>query len=642
MPNSSSEAVESLLKVEKVFYPSEDVVQKAYIKNYDNLYSKSIENIEKFWEEVARELEWFKPWEKVLEWNYPWAKWFVGAKCNIVHNALDRHVKTWRKNKVAIYWEGEPGDTRVITYSELFKLVNKFANALKDLGVRKGDRVTIYLPRIPEQIIAMLACAKIGAIHSVVYSGFSSGALRDRIRDAESKVIITSDGSNYRGRVIPLYKIVSEINECPTLNYVVVIRRACIPLECDHNQPFVIGLQPRCVYYDELMKNASVHCETEIMDSEDPLYFLYTSGTTGKPKGVVHVHGGYMVGVYITAKWIFDIKDDDVFWCTADPGWVTGHSYIVYGPLINGATILFYEGAPDFPNPGRWWSLVEKYGVSVLYSTPTAIRGLMRYGEEYPQKHDLSSLRLLGSVGEPINPEAWLWYYRNIGREKCPIMDTWWQTETGMILITPLPSTPLKPGSAAKPFPGIIANVVNASGEPLPPNKGGQLVIKTPWPAMMRTLYKDQERYVSYWNTISGWYMAGDVASKDEDGYFWIKGRADDVIKTAGYRIGTAEVESALVSHPAVAEAAVIGKPDPLKGEIIKAFIILRAGWQSSDDLKAELKKHVREVMGPIAVPSEVEVMDSLPKTRSGKIMRRVLKAKELGLPVGDTSTLEE
>jgi acetyl-CoA synthetase len=630
---SGPDTVETLLRTKEVFPPPKSIVEEAWVKDYDSLYKESISNIEKFWEGVANQLSWYKKWDRVLEWNYPWAKWFPGAQCNIIQNALDRHQNTPTKNKTAILWEGEKGENRAISYGELNTLVCKFANVLKSLGIKKGDRVSVYLPRIPEQFVTMLACAKIGAIHCVVYSGFSAGALQERIKDSEAKVLVTADGSHYHGKVLALANIVGELKDVPTLKNVIYVRRV--------NTPIAKSPAP-ALYWDELMAKASDKCDTERMASDDPLYFLYTSGTTGRPKGVVHVHGGYMVGLYITMKWIFDLKDNDIFWCTADPGWVTGHSYIVYGPLMNGATIVFYEGAPDQPDPGRWWKIVQDKRITVLYSTPTGVRALMRFGEDIPKKYDLSSLRLLGTVGEPINPEAWHWYHKNIGRGKCPIMDTWWQTETGMILITPLPCLPLKAGSAAKPFPGIIAEIVDKEGNILPPNKGGNLAIKTPWPAMMKTIHKDPARYEAYWNSIKGWYQAGDIASKDDDGYFWVKGRSDDVIKTSGYRIGTAEVESALVSFPAVAEAAVIGKPDPLKGEIIKAFVILRVGYQRSPTIIDGMKKHVRTVMGPIAVPAEIDIVDSLPKTRSGKIMRRLLRAKELGLPVGDISSLEE
>ena len=631
----TQEHVESMLKVEEVFEPSKEVIERAWVKDYEKVYKKSVENPESFWGEIASELEWFKPWEKVLKWEQPWmggASWFVGAKCNITYNCLDRHVKSWRRNKAAIIWVGENGRERVITYDKLLRNVNRCANMLFDIGVRKGDRVTIYLPRIPEQIISMLACARIGAIHSLVYSGFSSEALKNRIVDAESKIVITADCGYQRGKCIPLKNIVNDaVKDCPSVEKVFVVRRG---------EP-KINLNPIDIDWHEAMEKASQRFEAVHMDSEDPLFMLYTSGTTGKPKGVQHVHGGYMVGTYITTKWVFDLKDEDIMFCTADPGWITGHSYIVYGPLLNGTTILFAEGAPDYPDPSRWWGLIEKYGVNIFYTTPTAVRLLMKYGDNWPQKHDLSGLRILGSVGEPINPEAWLWY-RKITGNKLPIMDTWWQTETGMIMITPLPCMKLKPGSAARPFPGIEPAIVDRDGNPLPPNSGGFIVIKKPWPSMMKTIYKDPERYAQYWKTVDGFYMAGDMARQDEDGYFFFMGRTDDVIKVSGYRLGTAEIESAIVSHYAVAEAACIGKPDALKGEIIKAFVILKQGHKPSDSLLDEIKKQVRKELGPIAIPSEIEFTEWLPKTRSGKIMRRVLKAKELGVEPGDISTLEE
>ncbi|OGP30489.1 MAG: acetate--CoA ligase [Deltaproteobacteria bacterium GWC2_42_11] len=631
----TQEHVESMLKVEEVFEPSKEVIERAWVKDYEKVYKKSVENPESFWGEIASELEWFKPWEKVLKWEQPWmggASWFVGAKCNITYNCLDRHVKSWRRNKAAIIWVGENGRERVITYDKLLRNVNRCANMLFDIGVRKGDRVTIYLPRIPEQIISMLACARIGAIHSLVYSGFSSEALKNRIVDAESKIVITADCGYQRGKCIPLKNIVNDaVKDCPSVEKVFVVRRG---------EP-KINLNPIDIDWHEAMEKASQRFEAVHMDSEDPLFMLYTSGTTGKPKGVQHVHGGYMVGTYITTKWVFDLKDEDIMFCTADPGWITGHSYIVYGPLLNGTTILFAEGAPDYPDPSRWWGLIEKYGVNIFYTTPTAVRLLMKYGDNWPQKHDLSGLRILGSVGEPINPEAWLWY-RKITGNKLPIMDTWWQTETGMIMITPLPCMKLKPGSAARPFPGIEPAIVDRDGNPLPPNSGGFIVIKKPWPSMMKTIYKDPERYAQYWKTVDGFYMAGDMARQDEDGYFFFMGRTDDVIKVSGYRLGTAEIESAIVSHYAVAEAACIGKPDALKGEIIKAFVILKQGHKPSDSLLDEIKKQVRKELGPIAIPAEIEFTEWLPKTRSGKIMRRVLKAKELGVEPGDVSTLEE
>jgi len=627
------EKVESLFRVDRVVQPTAETKAAAYIQDYEAAYKKSIADPEAFWSTVAKELEWFTPWQRVLEWNYPWAKWFVGATCNISYNCLDRQVKTWRKNKVAVIWVGEQGEERIFTYGELFRQVCRCANALKALGLRKGDRVTIYLPKIPEQIVAMLACARLGVIHSVVYSGFSAPALESRIQDAESRVVITADVGYDRGKVINLKSVVDHaVANCRSVERVVVVRR-------EPSSPALSA--PKELDWHEWLDKEKAVCAAEPLDAEAPLYILYTSGTTGKPKGVVHVHGGYMVGTYITTKYVFDLKEEDVYFCVADPGWVTGHSYIVYGPLLNGATILTAEGKPDYPNPGRWWHLIERYGVSIFYTTPTGIRLLMRYGEEWPKKYDLSTLRVLGTVGEPINPEAWEWYHRVTGGTK-PIMDTWWQTETGMIMVTPLPCVPLKPGSATRPFLGVEADVVDRAGNSLPANAGGFAVIKTPWPAMMRTIYKDPDRYQVYWNTIPNCYTAGDVCRKDEDGYLWFMGRADDVIKVAGNRIGTAEVESALVSHPAVAEAAVIGKPHKTAGEAIKAFVILKQGQQESHDLIKSMKDQVLKELGKIAVPHEIEVVPSLPKTRSGKIMRRVLKAKELGQDPGDISTLEE
>ncbi|TAJ24930.1 MAG: acetate--CoA ligase [Nitrospirae bacterium] len=629
----TDEQFESLQRADRIVYPTAETKAAAYIQDYEAEYGRSIADPEAFWSGVAKELHWFSPWTKVLEWTYPWAKWFVGATCNITYNCLDRHVKTWRKNKVAVIWVGEQGEERVFTYGELFRQVNRCANALKALGLRTGDRVTIYLPKIPEQIVAMLACARIGAIHSVVYSGFSAPALESRIQDAESRVVITADVGYDRGKRIDLKSVVDQaVANCGTVETVVVVRR---------EKPEIALAAPKEVDWENWLEGEQASCEAEPLDAEAPLYILYTSGTTGKPKGVVHVHGGYMVGTYITTKYVFDLKDEDVYFCVADPGWVTGHSYIVYGPLLNGATILTAEGKPDYPNPGRWWRLIERYGVSIFYTTPTAIRLLMKYGEEWPKKYDLSGLRILGSVGEPINPEAWEWYHRVTGGTK-PIMDTWWQTETGMILVTPLPCVPLKPGSATRPFLGVEADVVDREGHSVPANAGGFAVIKKPWPAMMRTIYKDPDRYQVYWNTIPHCYTAGDVCRKDEQGYLWFMGRADDVIKVAGNRIGTAEVESALVSHPAVAEAAVIGKPHQTAGEAIKAFVILKQGQPEGRDLIQALKDHVLKELGKIAVPREIEVVPSLPKTRSGKIMRRVLKAKELGQDPGDISTLEE
>ena len=627
-----AETIETLQKTSRVIPPSDSIKADTYIQDYEQAYKQSIKDPEKFWEGIAKELDWFSPWNTVLEWNYPWAKWFLGATCNISYNCLDRHTKSWRKNKVAVIWVGEDGQERIFTYAALLRKVNKCANALKSLGLQKGDRVTIYLPKIPEQIFVMLACARIGLIHSVVYSGFSAPALQSRIQDAEARVVVTADLGYDRGKKIPLKTVVDEaVSHCPLVEKVIVVQRekGHFPLR-----------GPNELDWDELLQGQSTECEAIPLDSETPLYILYTSGTTGKPKGVVHVHGGYMVGTYITTKYVFDLKDEDVYFCVADPGWVTGHSYIVYGPLLNGATILTAEGKPDYPNPGRWWDLIEQYGVSIFYTTPTAIRLLMKYGEDWPRKFNLSTLKVLGSVGEPINPEAWEWFHRVTGGNK-PIMDTWWQTETGMILVTPLPSVPLKPGSATRPFLGIEADVVDREGKNTD-HGGGFAVITKPWPSMMRTIYKDPDRYLMYWNTIPGVYTAGDVCHKDEDGYLWFMGRADDVVKVAGNRIGTAEVESALVSHASVVEAAVIGKPHPTAGEMIKAFVILKQGENEGSDLTKSLKDHVLRELGKIAVPREIDIVSSLPKTRSGKIMRRVLKAKELGQDPGDISTLEE
>ncbi|MDR4466379.1 MAG: acetate--CoA ligase [Nitrospira sp.] len=628
-----SDKIETLLKESRTYHPTAKTRDAAYIKDYETEYQKSIADPEAFWSNEAKQLDWFTPWNKVLDWDYPWAKWFVGARCNITYNCLDRHIKTWRRNKVALIWVGEDNQERIFTYSELARQVNRCANALKKLGLQKGDRVTIYLPKIPEQVIAMLACARIGLIHSVVYSGFSAPALASRVNDAEAKVVITADVGFDRGKPTQVKTVVDEaLKTCPSVNHVIVVQR-------QSQQAPLTG--PKEIDWNEWIQNERPVCDAEPLDAETPLYILYTSGTTGRPKGVVHVHGGYMVGTYTTTKYVFDLKDDDVYFCVADPGWVTGHSYIVYGPLLNGATILAAEGKPDYPNPGRWWNLIERYGVSIFYTTPTAIRLLMRYGEDWPKKFDLSTLRILGSVGEPINPEAWEWFHRAAGEDK-PIMDTWWQTETGSILITPLPTVPLKPGSATRPFLGIEADVVDREGNSLPANAGGFAVIKKPWPSMMRTIYKDPERYKTYWNTIPNCYTAGDVCHKDADGYMWFMGRADDVIKVAGNRLGTAEVESALVSHPSVAEAAVIGKPHKTVGESIKAFIILKQGERESPDLIKSIKDQVLKELGKIGVPSEIDIVSSLPKTRSGKIMRRVLKAKELGQDPGDISTIEE
>ena len=622
----------------QVYYPSPEIVAQAHVPDYEAVYTQSQADLAAFWAECAEELEWYRKWDQVLdESEAPFFKWFVGAETNIVHNALDRHAQTWRRNKQAFIWEGEDGSVRTYTYGQLHREVCQFASVLKSMGVEKGDRVTIYMGRVPELVIAMLACAKLGAPHSVVYGGFSVEALHARIEDAQSRVLITTDGAYLRGKIVELKKIADEaLQRAPITTTVIVIRRT------GHEVPMMAG---RDFWYDDLMALpiAAPHCETEVMDAEDMLFLLYTSGTTGTPKGVVHTHGGYQVGISTTLKWVFDIKEEDTWWCAADPGWITGHSYIVYAPLILGATSVIYEGAPTYPHPGRWWEIVEKWGVTILYTAPTAIRGLMRFGRAWPDRYDLSSLRLLGTVGEPINPAAWEWYHQAIGGGQCPIMDTWWQTETGNFMITPLPSMPLKPGSATRPFPGIVVDVVDDERQPVPPGEEGYLVIKRPWPGMLRTIYQDPERYKDqYWSTFGDMYLTGDSAKKDEDGYIWVIGRIDDVIKVSGYRLGTAEVESALVSHPAVAEAAVIGVPEELRGNIIYAYCILRSGYEPSDHLADTLRDHVGHEMGPIAKPSQLEFVESLPKTRSGKIMRRLLRAQALGLPEGDISTLEE
>src|SRR3972149_2385089 len=607
MPKSTpkrSSNITSVLKENRVFKPLSSFSKLAHVKSfaqYKKLYKGSIRNPEAFWAKIASELVWHKKWNKVLEWKLPFSKWFVGGKINVSYNCLDRHLTTWRKNKAAIIWEGEPGETRTLTYQELHGEVCKCANVLKKLGVQKGDRVILYMPLIPELAIAMLACARIGATHSVIFGGFSSQALVDRITDAKAKLVVTADGGFRRGNVVPLKKNVdAALSQTPSVESVIVVKRTREEIPMEPGRDF---------WWDGLMETADDSCEPEKLDSEHPLFILYTSGSTGKPKGVLHTTGGYLTGVYITTKWVFDLKDTDTFWCTADIGWVTGHSYVVYGPLSNGATSLMYEGAPNWPEPDRFWRIIDKYKVNVFYTAPTAIRAFIRWGEQWPLKHNLSSLRLLGTVGEPINPEAWMWYHRIIGKGKCPIVDTWWQTETGMIMITPLPgATPLKPGTATLPFPGIEADVVSKDGRSVGRNQGG--------------------------------YVTGDGARRDNHGYFWIMGRVDDVINVAGHRLGTAEIESALVSHPAVAEAAVVGYPHNIKGQGIYAYVTLKTGVEYSEPLRKELVAWVRKQIGPIAMPDLIQWAPGLPKTRSGKIMRRILRKiaeNEYG-NLGDTS----
>ncbi len=628
--------IEDLLIEGRTFPPGKKFSKNANVNNAA-IYKKAAKNPEKFWAGFAKELDWFEKWNKVSTWKAPHSKWFLGGKLNVSYNCIDRHVTTARKNKAAIIWEAESGESRTITYWELYREVNRFANVLKSLGVKKGDRVTIYLPMIPELAVAMLACARIGAPHSIVFGGFSAESLRDRINDSQARILITSDGGYRRGKVIPLKKNADDaLKDAPTVEKVIVVNR----VGAAAGSKMTKG---RDLWWHDLMAKAGPYCEPEKMDSEDMLFMLYTSGTTGKPKGIVHTTGGYLVGVYATTKLVFDLKEEDTYWCTADIGWVTGHSYIIYGPLANGATTLMFEGTPDYPGVDRFWDIVEKYGVTIFYTAPTAIRSFMKWGEEHPNKHDLSSLRLLGSVGEPINPEAWMWYYLHIGNSKCPIVDTWWQTETGCILITPLPGiTTLKPGSATLPFPGINVDIVDEKGKTIKEG-AGYLVIRKPWPAMLRTIYGDPKRYVDqYWSRFPGMYFTGDGAKRDKDGYFWLLGRVDDVMNVAGHRISTMEVESALVDHPSVAEAAVIGRPDELKGQAIVAFTTLKSKVKSSKDLTDKLRAHVAGKIGAIARPDEIIFTAELPKTRSGKIMRRLLRNIAEGSVIGDTTTLAD
>jgi len=608
------------------------------IKRYMDTYRKSLDEMDEFWEQEARKLEWFRTWDRVLDWDPPFAKWFPGGMINASYLCVDRHLKSWRRNKVAIYWEGENGEERTLSYSQLCREVKSLASALKKMGVKDGDRVAIYLPMIPELPITMLATARIGAIHTVVFSGFSAMALADRINDTEAKVVITADGGFRRGKITPLKEIVDEaVENTPSVEKVIVVKRIGREIKMKEG---------RDLWYHEIIKNEKMNVPPLPIESTHPLYILYTSGTTGKPKGIVHSTGGYLVFINSMYQWVFDIQEDSVYWCTADVGWVTGHSSIVYAPLMHGASIVVYEGAPDYPKPDRWWEIVEKYKVTIFYTSPTAIRMFMRLGEEWVKKHDLSSLTILGSVGEPINPEAWMWYFKHIGGESCPIVDTWWQTETGGIMISPVPGiglVPLKPGSATFPLPGIDADVVDDNGNPVPPGVRGYLIIKKPWPGMLMTLYKDPERYKqTYWSRFPNVYYAGDYCMKDEEGYFWLLGRADEVLKIAGHRLGTTELESAIVSHPAIAESAVVSKPHEIKGEAIVVFVILKQGYHPSEELKKDLTDHLRKTVGPVATPDQIYFVSKLPKTRSGKIMRRVLKALVSDKPIGDVTTLED
>jgi acetyl-CoA synthetase len=640
MSSPAAANITSVLKESRQFPPPPGLSSQAHIKSlaeYEKLWQRAKDDPEGFWGEQAEALQWSRRWDKVLVWNEPHAQWFVGGKLNVCANCVDRHLTNGRKNKAAIVWEGEPGDTRVLRYQDLHREVCKFANVLKGLGIQAGDRVTIYMPMVPELPIAMLACARIGAPHSVIFGGFSAEAVADRNNDAKARLVITADGGWRRGRVVPLKQNVdAALARSPTVEKCIVYNR------CNE----AVEMKPgRDLWWHELMADASPDCPAEPLDSEHPLYLLYTSGSTGKPKGVLHTTAGYLLGVALTHQWVFDLREDDTYWCTADIGWVTGHSYIVYGPLCNGATTVMYEGAPNHPHEDRFWALIEKYRINIFYTAPTAIRAFVKWGDQWPNRHDLSSLRVLGTVGEPINPEAWMWYHEVIGKKRCPIVDTWWQTETGMILITPLPGAiPTKPGSATRPFPGVVADIVDRQGRSLPANQGGLLVIRQPWPAMLRTIYGDDERYrQQYWGQVPHVYFTADGARRDEDGYFWLMGRVDDVLNVAGHRLSTMEVESALVHYPKVAEAAVVGKPDEIKGEGIACFVTLRGGVQPSEELKKELREHVVKEIGALARPDEIRFTEQLPKTRSGKIMRRLLRDIASGKQTtGDTTTLED
>ena len=635
----SGENIQSTLQETRSFPPPAEFAKQANISTeaqYQQMWNQAKNDPATFWGELASNLHWFKKWDHVIQGDMPETKWFVGGKINASYNCIDRHLLTWRKNKAAIVWEGEPGDSRVLTYQDLHREVCKFANVLKKLGVTTGDRVTLYMPMIPELAIAMLACARIGATHSIIFGGFSADAVADRNNDAQAKLIVTTDGSWRRGKEILLKQAVDEsLEKSPTVERVVVVRRTGMPV---HMVP------DRDYWWHDLMSDVSSDCDAVELDAEHPLFILYTSGSTGKPKGVLHTTGGYTLGTMMTSKWVFDLKDEDTYWCTADIGWITGHSYIVYGPLANGATTVMYEGAPNWPHDGRFWEVIEKYKVNIFYTAPTAIRAFIKWGDHWPAKYDLSSLRLLGSVGEPINPEAWMWYHKVIGQERCPIVDTWWQTETGAIMISPLPGiTATKPGSCTRPLPGVVTDIVNKEGVTLGANEGGLLVMKQPWPSMLRTLYGDHERFKqTYFSTIPGCYFAGDGARKDGDGYTWVMGRVDDVLNVAGHRLSTMEVESALVAHPAVAEAAVVGFPHEIKGEGICCFVSLKGG-SGSDSLEKDLIAHVRKHIGALATPDKIRFTPALPKTRSGKIMRRLLRDIAAGREsAGDTTTLED
>ena len=638
--STASTGIESHLIEKRVFKPSREFAKKSLLSNpatYKKLHAESIKSPEKFWAKEAAALTWQKKWTRVLDWKAPFAKWFVGGKLNASENCLDRHLDGPRRNKAAIIWEGEPGDRRTLTYHQLHREVCIFANILKRNGVKPGDRVLIYMPLIPEASIAMLGCARIGAVHSVVFGGFSSESIKDRIADSGATVVVTADGGYRRGAIVTLKQNVDHALEgSKQVRRVIVFRRTHLDIHIQEG---------RDVWWHREAEYVDAKCPPLPVDSEHPLFILYTSGSTGKPKGVLHTTGGYLTGTASTTKYVFDLREDDVYWCTADVGWITGHSYLVYGPLANGATCVMYEGAPNWPEPDRFWKIVEEFGVTILYTAPTAIRAFMKWGDEWPKKHDLSSLRLLGTVGEPINPEAWMWYFKHIGHGRCPIVDTWWQTETGAIMISPLPGvTPLKPGTATLPFFGIDAAIVDDNGREVGPLEGGKLVIRKPWPSMLRTIYGDKPRYrKEYWSEVKGCYFTGDGARRDKDGYFWIVGRIDDVLNVAGHRLGTAEVESALVSHHDVAEAAVVGRPDDIKGQAVVAFVTLRSGHKASNELAEALRRHVAHSIGAIAKPDDIRFTEVLPKTRSGKIMRRLLKQVAAGTAItGDTTTLED